>query len=178
MTILTRMKQVRPALRFVRQLNAAECLAARLQSYPTGEAVQDAFVKTLTGSPTLDEEERERQTTIKEVYESVHRYHRASHSTMEVRKFEIARKYTPRMFRVINGRNFFITKRGYMGVGPRSTWRGDKVAVFCGGKTAYVLRGSGDGKDVFQFLGEAYVHGMMNGEMFKEGYEIQKINIR
>lgn len=59
-------------------------------------------------------------------------------------------------------RRFFVTRSGYMGLGPNSMQRGDKVFVFPGGDVPFVLRASETGR--YRLVGEAYVHGMMNGE--------------
>jgi hypothetical protein len=103
------------------------------------------------------------------------------------------------------GRRFFITKAGYIGVGPRNMSVGDHAFVLCGSQVPFVLRRShqsvacrGDwieilssgrasqptylpaGKDakapqsqrvcsethqnLHYIIGDAYVHGVMNGE--------------
>ncbi|KAK4443692.1 heterokaryon incompatibility protein-domain-containing protein [Podospora aff. communis PSN243] len=60
-------------------------------------------------------------------------------------------------------RRFFVTKKGYMGIGPTYMEKGDVVAVLFGGPTPYVLRPTaGEGEHLF--LGECYVDDVMNGE--------------
>jgi len=63
------------------------------------------------------------------------------------------------------GRRLFITSKGYMGLGPAAALVGDDVALFSGGRTAYVLHALKGER--FRFEGEAYVHGIMNGEAFQ-----------
>ena len=49
---------------------------------------------------------------------------------------------------------------------PAETEVGDRVALAKGGRQPLVLRGIGEGR--YRFVGEAYVHGIMNGEGFEE----------
>jgi hypothetical protein len=78
------------------------------------------------------------------------------------------------------GRKFFITRGGYMGIGPFGMEREDMVCLVEGATVPLILRSDervfiGDGhrfpfqvqsKNQFQFIGEAYVHGIMDGEGF------------
>ncbi|KAF2735902.1 hypothetical protein EJ04DRAFT_434201 [Polyplosphaeria fusca] len=60
------------------------------------------------------------------------------------------------------GRRFFLTKRGFMGLGPAATTLGDSVCVLFGGQVLYVLRENDE--LTHEFIGECYVHGMMDGQ--------------
>jgi hypothetical protein len=62
----------------------------------------------------------------------------------------------------MSGRRFFITNKGFMGVGPSNARAGDAVCIIFGACTPYVLRQDGDNH---HFIGEAYVHGIMDGEV-------------
>jgi hypothetical protein len=78
------------------------------------------------------------------------------------------------------GRKFFITRGGYMGMGPFGMEREDMVYLVEGATVPLILRsdkrvfiGDGNqfpfqvqGKDQFQFIGDAYIHGIMDGEGF------------
>jgi hypothetical protein len=61
----------------------------------------------------------------------------------------------------IHGRVFFTTSRGYMGFGATGAKLGDQVCVLGGGQTLFILRKHGTH---FEMLGDAYLHGMMQGE--------------
>jgi hypothetical protein len=65
------------------------------------------------------------------------------------------------------GRRLFRTSRGFMGLGPAAAQVGDKITVLLGGQVLYVLRGHDDNH--FEFVGECYVHGMMDGQACKDG---------
>lgn len=71
---------------------------------------------------------------------------------------------------MVNGRCFLKTKKGYLGLAPSGCQQGDVVVVLNGGLTPYVLRRLPGGKSEYTFLGDAYMHGIMDGEAF-EGVE-------
>ncbi|KAF5235708.1 hypothetical protein FANTH_11587 [Fusarium anthophilum] len=61
-------------------------------------------------------------------------------------------------------RRFFITEKGYIGTGPSCLEPGDFVCILFGGDTPYIVRPSSSSRDEYLFLGNAYVHGIMDGE--------------
>jgi hypothetical protein len=89
--------------------------------------------------------------------------------------------YTPDVFAVNTafcnftyGRCFISTKKGYIGWAPEQCKKGDVVAVLAGGKVPYVLRPeassnpseeSGDSRKYYSVLGDAYIRGIMDGEV-------------
>ena len=69
-------------------------------------------------------------------------------------------------------RRFFISEKGYIGLAPSNAAPGDKIAVLFGGKVPYVLRrnepaSSGTSDTTWTFLGDSYVHGIMDGEVIE-----------
>ncbi len=92
------------------------------------------------------------------------------------------------------GRRFFVTRMGYFGLGPEKCEKGDLIAVLKGGNVPYILRarfsmrqslqvfrllmrtgGPVDvmktavdlcSKGLYTILGDSYVHGIMDGEVF------------
>ncbi|KAF9872461.1 heterokaryon incompatibility [Colletotrichum karsti] len=62
-------------------------------------------------------------------------------------------------------RRFFMTARGYFGLGPPSLQAGDSICVLRSGFVAYALRKAADG--CWRYVGECYVHGIMDGEVMK-----------
>jgi hypothetical protein len=61
-------------------------------------------------------------------------------------------------------RRFFMTEMLYFGFGAKSLRVGDKVVVLLGGKVPYIVRRVDGENGVYRFVGDAYVHGIMNGE--------------
>ncbi|KAI0454258.1 heterokaryon incompatibility protein-domain-containing protein [Xylaria acuta] len=55
------------------------------------------------------------------------------------------------------------TRKGYLGLGPACRV-GDLVCILFGGEVPFILRRK---KGYFQFVGDAYVHGIMEGETMK-----------
>jgi hypothetical protein len=69
----------------------------------------------------------------------------------------------------MTGRKFGITQKGYFALVPRGTSIDDRVVVFKGACVPFVLRDCGEG---LELLGEAYVQGIMRGEVLDmEGLE-------
>ncbi|KAF5601394.1 heterokaryon incompatibility protein [Fusarium pseudoanthophilum] len=64
-------------------------------------------------------------------------------------------------------RRVFMTSTGFVGVGPLDMQPGDEVCVLLGGKVPYLMRPQGNKS--YTLVGEAYVHGIMHGELFKGG---------
>jgi len=60
----------------------------------------------------------------------------------------------------------YVTREGYMGVGPPGMREGDGVWVVRGARVPFVLREESGG---YKLLGETYLHGAMNGEMLSGG---------
>lgn len=72
--------------------------------------------------------------------------------------------------RFLPGRRLFLTSRGYLGLGLEDTQPGDVIAVMPGGAVPYVLRMDAQRSQdteyrVYRFIGECYVHGIMDGEV-------------
>jgi hypothetical protein len=66
----------------------------------------------------------------------------------------------------------FLTSEGYLGMGPAGAEAGDVVVVFCGGRIPFMLRPTKsdlmvgeEKKQLFEFVGEAYCDGVMDGEI-------------
>ncbi|QBZ58695.1 hypothetical protein PoMZ_03653 [Pyricularia oryzae] len=84
--------------------------------------------------------------------------------------------------RALRNRRFAVTKKGYFGLVPYWTKQGDEVCMLNGCDVPYVIRrvgheGSGQGvadSYRFHFLGECYIHGMMNEEVL----EMKELELR
>jgi Heterokaryon incompatibility protein (HET) len=84
--------------------------------------------------------------------------------------------YLTSLHPIWDGRTFFATENGRVGVGPRVLQPSDRVAVIFSGYCPYILRRQ-PGTNAYHILGDAYVDGLMKGEVFdtadikKNGYE-------
>jgi hypothetical protein len=74
-------------------------------------------------------------------------------------------RYRHAMAKCINGRRMVRTRRGYIGLGPLFARKGDCIAVLDGGRVPLVLRQDGR---CCRIVGDAYIHGIMHGEVVKE----------
>ncbi|KAK0620858.1 hypothetical protein B0T14DRAFT_522274 [Immersiella caudata] len=66
------------------------------------------------------------------------------------------------------GRQFAVSKTGHTMLVPNETMRDDVIVIFPGARVPYLLRPVGEFK--FELIGEAYVHGVMQGECFKDSH--------
>jgi hypothetical protein len=58
-----------------------------------------------------------------------------------------------------------VTEKGYMGLEPRDTQKGDSIGVLLGSDVLFILREC-RGRGV-EIVGETYVHGIMMGEVIE-----------
>jgi hypothetical protein len=65
--------------------------------------------------------------------------------------------------KTLSGRAFFLTEKGYFGIGPNDMQENDRVAVFHGGRTPFIIRPTST-KKKFHLVGDCYIHGLMRGE--------------
>jgi len=72
-------------------------------------------------------------------------------------------------------RRLGTTSNGYLALLPKLTEVGDDLVILKGGRFPVVLRPRDDG--IMQFIGEAYVQGIMDGEAFRE-QDCVKLRIR
>lgn len=63
-----------------------------------------------------------------------------------------------------------LTSRGWVGRGPAGMREGDIIVILWGSRMPFVLRPCGDGgEEKYQLVGDAYVHGLMDGEFIQNG---------
>lgn len=79
--------------------------------------------------------------------------------------------YRERIHNTCKNRALFITKWGYIGLGPWNAEVGDSVCVLYGGATPFLLR-KAVYSDTFTLVGECYVYGIMNGEALQTDKEM------
>jgi hypothetical protein len=72
--------------------------------------------------------------------------------------------------RVCKARDFIVTERGFLGLGPMTMKVGDMIVVLLGGNLPFVLRKSSDDSE-YSLVGECYVHGVMDGEAISKKEE-------
>ncbi|KAL8788288.1 MAG: hypothetical protein Q9195_007385 [Heterodermia aff. obscurata] len=96
---------------------------------------------------------------------------------------DVLREHDTYVTEVMNDREFFIAEgqgTSYMGIVMGVPREGDHVCILLGGDTPFILR-SRENSDEWQFIGEAYVHGIMDGQAMARthgpGFEFQAFAI-
>ena len=64
-------------------------------------------------------------------------------------------------------RTLVLTKKGYLGLGPTNAQKGDLVCILYGCSVPVILRKYGKGH---RFVGESYIHGLMDGAAVDQPY--------
>jgi hypothetical protein len=85
---------------------------------------------------------------------------------------ELLEPFPGQLLQTLQGRKFCRTSNGYVGLVPAYTRPGDQVAVVAGSEVPFIVRHSLEREGAFILLGEAYIHGIMQGEV-REGYDYQ-----
>ncbi|KAI9728295.1 MAG: hypothetical protein M1834_007699 [Cirrosporium novae-zelandiae] len=75
-------------------------------------------------------------------------------------------EFQTRIWKDQYGKKFFTTEAGYMGTAETTVRQGDVIALLPGMEMPIILRRAIDGG--YHFIGPAYVHGIMNGEIWLE----------
>ncbi|KAF0330026.1 HET-domain-containing protein [Colletotrichum asianum] len=131
------------------------------RKYPSGETPADVFWRTMMGD-LLMQEFPLRRANDNDARRAALQFHGGSPSNKLICN-------SVRM--MIAGQTFFVTERGYVGIGPPNLAEGDEVWVLSGGKVPFILRPStGDesprssATPLFTLIGDAFVYGIMDGE--------------
>jgi hypothetical protein len=84
--------------------------------------------------------------------------------------------YKALIMRAWAGRRVCITKKGYLGLVPDYSEKGDIIAVVVGAQTPFVLRPADQAAEgnKYRLVGECYIHGIMDGEALAD---ISRTNI-
>ncbi|QDS78035.1 hypothetical protein FKW77_003080 [Venturia effusa] len=78
---------------------------------------------------------------------------------------------------IYDGRRIFASEKGYLGTSCEGVKRGDLLYLVAGADVPYVLRPVVGKEGTFVLVGEAYIHGGMDGEKLSEGKEFEEICI-
>lgn len=78
---------------------------------------------------------------------------------------------------VAKGRRPLLAAGGYLGIGPSETQPGDVVFVLLGADVPFIMRRGSYESDRMQIVGEAYLHGVMDGEVMEKNPMIEHIEL-
>ena len=125
--------------------------------YPAGGNVRDAWLHTLTADVLLSRGHPiERGVGMQW---PINDDHLTAKDPIEARKHGVIINSVKC---AINRRQLIYTDHGYMGLAPWDAEVGDWICLFFGSQVLYVLKGDLDRQ--CEFVGECYLHGMMDGE--------------
>lgn len=152
------------------------------QLYTTTDAVIDAFWRTLVGDripmrrpapPALASD----YANWVEATEYEHLHLASSELSIDTlkRHFQSLSDFGSAIGSCAVGRRFCVTEKGYFGMVPPKSEVGDKICVFLGARTPFVLRREGEG---YKLVGESYVHQIMDGEMMRVGLPVESIQLQ
>ncbi|KAH7160082.1 heterokaryon incompatibility protein-domain-containing protein [Dactylonectria estremocensis] len=159
----------------------AEChdaCVSTLFSYPTGEDLEEAFALTFMAGELPDDITKS-GTSLKTYTNNYLEWARVlilPLTTEEQRrarleeaqpllKLGFRNDWAQRLLAAYCERRFYMTDTRYMGLGNHHMTEGDLVVVLFGLRVPCVLRPRGKTlEDGYEFIGEAYCHGMMAGE--------------
>ncbi|CAH0050482.1 unnamed protein product [Clonostachys solani] len=185
-----------------KRMRFCELLILNLKTYPTGEEIRSVLARTMALDAKIRVPLRLYDKTAQEGAEEeldlVKAYpmwrslfatfsfetSRVPEDGSQTQEAAMAMAYHQGVSWPAGGRRVFTTKNGYAGWGPWGIGRGDAVVVFEGGKTAYILREVSNASrkvpgqaKTYEFRGEAYLHGFMNGEGFGGDYSSEEFHI-
>lgn len=84
--------------------------------------------------------------------------------------YNLTREILQKIRMMSRDRKFFITDKGYLGIGPQELQEGDLVFDLLGGDVPYVLRPAANSNE-YSLLGDSYMHGIMDGELWKRSVD-------
>jgi hypothetical protein len=158
-------------------LRSWERIILGLKRYPTGEDIRTVLYKTLIANANLGAQTSSEQPDLERVYSLFRKQYAMPlgmrpEISMEQYDVEYTQLYSLAVMYAAYGRRVIVSQHGYVGLCPYSTRRNDCIVAFNGGKTAYILRETHrNGTMNFTYVGEAYIHGFMDGEAFQDTSE-------
>jgi hypothetical protein len=139
-------------------------------NYVAGGKATNAFWRTLVNDMLTEEDLVSRRRCQKEDYKTYQTWvEELGDSNTPYWESVHARNYNSGFKSACLGRRFFVSKKGYFGVGPAELEEGDEIYILAGGSVPFVLRPSPESQpNTFELVGDCYVHGVMDGEAVTE----------
>lgn len=154
-----------PLKRVVNVRFQRRALVERLDSYPTGEDIFEAYWRTLLYD-RIEDSDGFAVKAPPEYGGYYQDYLRCCELVQEDPFVELPTDLQQHLliYVVEAGERFCVTQNGYMGNVPPSTLPGDKICVLYGARVPFVLREEGAS---YRIIGDCYIHGLMDGEAFQ-----------
>jgi hypothetical protein len=78
-----------------------------------------------------------------------------------------AEKYELEIAALMIHRRVIVTQTGLYGLGPSTAREGHLCCVIFGAKIPFIVKPIADSNEQYELVGEAYIHGIMKGEVVK-----------
>ncbi|RWA09469.1 hypothetical protein EKO27_g5648 [Xylaria grammica] len=154
------------------------------KAYVAGDTVAEAFWRTLcldayTRAVLSEDEARpirragaeERDAHL--LYTRLYKKRMVSFAKGEAALLKRASEFNEHVSKATARRRFFISRKGYMGLGPLESEVDDRICVLAGGRAPFIARAAQQKEDeassrvVYHLLGDSYIHGLMDGGAMK-----------
>jgi len=142
----------------------------KLEPYPdTGTDITEVLWQTLISNTTHNEIRADSS------YSAFFEAHLSITTECPPEREDMARRFCDAVRWRSRYRRLCTTERGYVGAVPQSSQVGDLVCMFHGARHLFVVRPHGPDS---AYVGHAYVHGLMNGEILEAAwYKKQTITL-
>jgi hypothetical protein len=133
--------------------------------------VEEAFARTLIFNNLRDAKRHSGFFTpvhdvVKSHHELIATLKADQNFYFHLEKYSAMETYFMQALACYQTRSFVVTTKGYMAMVPETSVEGDTVALFCGSPTLVILRDVTEGERIeARLVGEAYVHGLMEGQL-------------
>ncbi len=145
---------------------SAHC-AAHSDRYPLGGTYHDAFWRTVMAGMVYDDAEVDGYRRLIAADEANVRQYWSPDSFLSLWLWGRTR--------------LFLTRTGLIGLGKIGMEVGDSVCVLMGGNMPFILRAAetsdDDGAHRYKYIGHAYLHGSMDGELVDDNREWEWISL-
>ncbi|KAF2144178.1 uncharacterized protein K452DRAFT_154350 [Aplosporella prunicola CBS 121167] len=134
-----------------------------LRKYPSGTDLSTAFCWTITAAKDwygMLIEDKDTESHLED-FAAFQRQHFSQPVTEGPGDRGDVDRFAEAVSNACIWRRLFVTQKGYIGIGPPCLREGDVVCVLANAIVPFVLRQNGP---YHKLVGEAYVHGIMNGE--------------
>ena len=91
--------------------------------------------------------------------------------TLDIHRLSLRTQMWDALSTICTERRMGYTRNGKLGIFPAAAMAGDSIAAFHGGNALYVIRFSNTQPNKFEFVGECYLDGMMDGKVFNYARE-------
>jgi hypothetical protein len=133
--------------------------------YIAGGKASEAYWRTLANDIYLGTAELRRRCQTMDHKAYLEWLHELENSKAACWESDLANSFHISFREACTGRRFFVTKKGYFGIGPAELEEGDEIYILAGGKHPFALRPSSESRpDTFELVGDCFVHGIMDGE--------------